>query len=211
MRKYGWVVVLVFLSGCSNNQPAPEKIVKKEQVTRQVTYHKETKTEDEIKHEKEAEIYNSLPRWIRTNGYIDNGIGAVGIAKKTRYRTMQDISNIAENDAYAKLAKTVHTEVSSVIDQRLAEAKNNDNIDTIKGLKSIIEITVKNIKLSGVIFKDSYLAKDGTYYVWAVLTPKKLDSFTKRAMNKLKKQAIENAENENARKEVEKTFKALGY
>jgi len=47
--------------------------------------------------------------------------------------------------------------------------------------------------------------------VWAVLTPKKLDSFTKRAMNKLKKQAIENAENENARKEVEKTFKALGY
>ena len=182
------LVSWIFLvNSYANNQSIPEKIVKEEQVVKDIVDTKQLKTEQEIENEKVSDIYNSLPIWIRNKGYIEDGIGVIGVAKKLKYRTIRDVMRIAEHDARMKLARTLFSKISRDLEYKLKEAETNNNIDVIKGLISNSKEIVNNVKLSGVIFKDSYFAKDGNYYVLGVLPKENLNKLKDEAVEKLKR------------------------
>jgi len=77
---------VLMMNGCANNQPAPDRIVKNVGMKQQVVYEKQSKTQEEIRNEKAAELFQSLPSWVHNPDIFDDAIAVVGIAKNLKQR-----------------------------------------------------------------------------------------------------------------------------
>lgn len=198
------------MSGCANgSQPAPEHITKNVQTKQEVVYHKESLTKDEIKKQKASDIYNSLPKWVINEGHIEDGVGAIGTAKMTGSRTIKHVRNYAMSDARKNFAKQVLTELSGSFTDKLEDTTTNENTNVIEGIKDELDEVLKTVKLSGASPRKSYLAKDGTMYVWLTISTNTLDKYSKSVSKKLEEKVIQNAQNQLVRDEAKKVMNHL--
>jgi hypothetical protein len=114
--------------------------------------------------EKAAEALNNAPAWV-SEPIVENGIGAVGIAKYSS-GGMSFMLPQAEADGKAKLAGRIQEEVSRLQQQskRLVQTKELDAFDN--NFKEATEILVKKIPLSGAKRVKTYMSKEtGELYV----------------------------------------------
>ncbi|MEA2019917.1 MAG: hypothetical protein U9N59_15915 [Campylobacterota bacterium] len=198
------------MSGCAgNNEPAPQKIVKTEKVERKVVYQKQTATKEEIKVQDESEIYNSLPHWVHNPDSVEDGVGAMGVAEKSKYRTVRDVIRIAQHDARVKLAKQVLVSINAEFNDALEEGITNDHINVEKAVKNNSQEIAKNVRLSGAKQINSFAAKDGNFYVHMKISNKIVKQGVKKGLRKLEQEMINSAQSDIAREEIKKNMNLI--
>jgi len=197
-------------TGCANaNQPAPQKIVKTEQVKREVVYQKQSLTKKQIQNERAAEIDSTLPKWVLNEGYVEDGLGAIGVAKLTGSRTTRHVRQIAMAYARKNLASRFLTTVTADFKDKLEDATTNDNVDLVEGIKESLEENIKKVRLSGANPRKHFLAKNGDYYIWLVISPSQLKKAKNRVAKKLERVQLQNQHNKAVKDEISKTIKYL--
>lgn len=150
---------------------------------------------------------SDLPEWI--NAEDEKGeIGAVGIASPSKGGYKFQIQ-IAELDAKGNIAAKINSEISRVTKQALRSANVNMADDVEEFFSQATKEVVKDMPLAGAVRTKTYIAKDGTLFVYVSLKEGAYDFFLKSAettlQSRLKKSKLSRAnidESERASKAI---------
>ena len=201
---------VVMLSGCASDQPVPNKIVKNVQVEQHVVYQKQSMSKEEIVKEKASNVFNSLPEWIKNSKeYVKDGITAVGSVKVSKNDDLADRIKDARDEGRLELAKRALVQISSTIKKARERASVNLDSNVKKALQENVKILLKDVLVSGAHQIDSYLDKNGNFYVLMKIDNRLLNTKTKSMLKDVKVQLLKNEYNDNVRKEISKNVDSM--
>ena len=146
--------------------------------------------ETELKGDQKTENLSNLPMWV-LDPEVSDGVGAVGIAAKSRGGIKFQMKQ-AMVDGKANIAAAVQSEISRITKNALREAKVNDINDVEEVFSEATKEVVKNMPLSGVKRRNIHQAEDGTLYVHVVLVNEDYSGYIKNSQ-KMYEQRLKDA------------------
>ena len=200
---------VLMMNGCANNQPAPDRIVKNVEMKQQVVYEKQSKTQEEIRNEKAAELFQSLPSWVHNPDIFDDAIAVVGIAKNLKQRKMKYVMKIARANAREQFAKQILVYVDTKLKTAMEEASINGDLNIEEAITDGTQEVVKNMKLSGAKQVNSHLGRDGNMYVHMKISTKPINKAMKKKLQQIEEKLVQNTKNSIAREEIKKSMKLI--
>jgi len=137
---------------------------------------------------------SEMPAWVMNNGYIEGGLGAVGVAPPSpggiQHQRTQAIANARD-----ELARQIKLKVKNMVDRFYQEAKNYMNEEAnLQAMEFTREVSrqVANATLQGSQVRAMWTdpnTKD--LYVWVVISSDAIAAAAKQAMKEqAKKEAL---------------------
>ena len=164
------------IGGCAQDKPAPQKIVKEEYIKKDVVYRKDSMSQEDVENARASEIYNNLPQWVKNNCPIKNGLGAVGVAQRKKYRPMSLVRDIAIANANKNLSNQIKMTVLSNFLHKTKDISEEDKRKFKEEVEESLKISSNN-HISGAEPFKSYMSPDGNFYICVIISQDNLERY----------------------------------
>ena len=165
---------------------------------------------------KEGSKLSDKPAWVINMGTYDKGIGAVGIARRTKLGTQRQI-NQANLAARLQLAQIVESKVEGAVESaaesaimlNLPEGKEIGQLTEQEQVRTFVKKTIEMSRPKAQ-WKDR---TNGELYVWMILEQRELDILRGNLSRKALKKTLNDTDETHQRKmklldeKIEKKFK----